>query len=80
MELFGIKVLKSNWIDINEEGTQYNEVEFLLKSLTKYNDMTIEIQNDWKFRVWNGDNEVIDEFYLIENNEFRNMLYRKYPL
>ncbi|WP_336761511.1 hypothetical protein [Paenibacillus sp. USHLN196] len=80
MELFGIKVLESNWIDINEESIQYNEVEFLLESLAKYNDMTIEIQNDWKLKVWNGDNEVIDEFYLIENDEFREKLYRKYPL
>lgn len=80
MEIFGIQILKSNWIDITEEGTQYNEVEFLLKSLTKYNDMTVEIQNDWKMKIWNGDNEVIDEFYLIENDEFRAKLYEKYPL
>lgn len=80
MELFGIQVLESDWIDITEEGTQYNEVEFLLQSLTKYNDMTVEIQNDWKLKIWNGDNEVIDEFYLIENDEFRKKLYQKYPL
>jgi hypothetical protein len=80
MELFGIQVLESDWIDITEESIQYNEANFLINSLAKYNGMTIEILNDWKLKVWDDKGQVTDEFYLIENDEFRKMLYQKYPL
>ncbi|MDR6779400.1 MULTISPECIES: hypothetical protein [Paenibacillus] len=80
MELFGIQVLESDWIDITEESIQYNEVSFLFKSLIKYDGMTVEILNDWRLKVWDDEGKVIDEFYLIENDEFRKVLYQKYPL
>ncbi|MWV44928.1 hypothetical protein GRF59_15000 [Paenibacillus sp. HJL G12] len=80
MILFGIHVLESDWIDVTEESTQYNEVKFKFDSLTKYYGTSVEILHDWKMKIWDDQGSIIDEFYLIENDEFREELYTKFPL
>ncbi|PYY28309.1 hypothetical protein [Paenibacillus illinoisensis] len=80
LELFGIEILECEYTDASEESFQYDSVTFHLKSLSKYNGMTIEVLHDWMFKVWDAEGKVIDKFYLIENDEFRKMLYQKYPI
>lgn len=78
--LFDIAVLNCEWFDVTEEGTQYNEVEFLIESLQHHNGKSVEIMHDWKLRIWDDEGNIIEEFFLIDNKEFRLKLYNKYPL
>ncbi|GAA0840644.1 hypothetical protein GCM10008915_36630 [Bifidobacterium pullorum subsp. gallinarum] len=78
--LFGVAVLDCEYIDVTEESFQYNDVKFLINALTKYDGKSVEIFHDWKLRVWDDQGEVICEFYLIEVEEFKEILYDKYPL
>ncbi|MDY8021206.1 hypothetical protein [Paenibacillus polymyxa] len=78
--LFGIEILTCEDIDIAEESIQYNGVAFLINSLSHYNGMTIEVMHDWTIRVWDNEGVILEKFYLIENDEFREKLYGKYPL
>lgn len=80
MYIFDIKVLESDWVDITEESIQYNEVSFSIESLKRYDGKSVEVLHDWKIRIWDDVGNVIEEFFLIENEEFKRMLYGKYPL
>lgn len=62
MELFGIKVLESDWIDPTDESVQFNNVVFLFESLSKYNGMTVEILHDWEVKIRDEKSNVIDKF------------------
>jgi hypothetical protein len=80
LKLFEIDILDCDFIDIAEESVQYNEAVFFIDSLQKYNGKCIEVLHDWKFRIWDDKSNVESEFFLIENDEFRQKLYAKYPL
>ncbi|ADO59762.1 hypothetical protein [Paenibacillus polymyxa] len=80
LEIFGIEILDCEYTDACEESLQYEDVTFYLKSLSKYDGMIIEVLHDWTFKIWDEKDNVIDSFYLIENNEFREALYKKFPL
>ncbi|KQY90959.1 hypothetical protein ASD24_24495 [Paenibacillus sp. Root52] len=78
--IFGIEVLNCEDYSVAEESIQYDNVTFLISSLSKYDGMAVEVLHDWTLRVWDIDNQVIDTFFLIENDEFREKLYGMYPL
>lgn len=80
LELFGIDILNCDSIDIQDDSIQYNDVRFCIESLKKYNGSYIQVFYNGKFNVWNEEGEVIDQFYLIENDEFKKMLFKKYPV
>jgi hypothetical protein len=80
LNLFDIDVLDCDFVDITDESVQYNEVAFLLLSLKKYDGKCVEVKHDWEFLIWNDAGEVVDKFLLIENDEFRQKLYERYPL
>jgi len=81
LSLFGIDVLKFCFLDVMENGTQYSEVTFNLKTLKQFDGRIVIIMDDWKVLIFDHEGERIeDEFYLIENDEFRELLYSKYPL
>lgn len=80
LEIFGIDILECEYTDASEESLQYEDVTFFIESLSIYNGKIIEVLHDWKIKVWDEQGNVIDIFYLIENGEFREKLYRKYPL
>lgn len=78
--LFGIEILNCEDIDITDESVQYNGVTFLFDSLSQYDGMTIEVAHDWKLKVWDYENNILAEFFIIDNYEFREKLYDIYPL
>ncbi|GMX64501.1 hypothetical protein Elgi_37700 [Paenibacillus elgii] len=80
LSLFELDVLDCESVDICEESVQYNEAVFFIKSLQKYNGKCIEVKHNWKFVIWSDEGQIIDEFFLIENDEFRQKLYERYPL
>lgn len=80
LKLFDIDVLDCESYDLMDESTQYNDVQFCIDSLKKYDGKCIEVKHDWKIVVWDDEGNVIDEFFLIENEEFRRKLYERHPL
>lgn len=78
--IFGIEVLDSEDIDVSEESIQYNGVTFLIDSLSKYDGLSVEVLEDWTFKIYSDNGEILESFYLIENDEFRAKLYGMYPL
>ncbi|MFS0855192.1 hypothetical protein [Paenibacillus taichungensis] len=80
LEIFGIDILECEYTDASEESLQYENVTFFICSLSKYDGMIVEVLHDWTFKIWDEKGNVIDSFYLIENDEFKEKLYYKYPL
>lgn len=80
LEFFGVELLGYDSVDHNDEGIQYNEVSFMIISLKKYDGLYIEVKHNWDLVVWGERGEVIDEFSIIDNDEFRQKLYEKHPL
>lgn len=78
--LFGIDVLNCTSFDFLDGSMQYNDVNFLIDSLKKYDGTYVQVCTDWKIIVWNEEGKVIDQFFLIENDEFKNLLLKKYPV
>ncbi|GAV11343.1 hypothetical protein [Paenibacillus sp. NAIST15-1] len=80
LNLFGIEILNCISYDFTEDGIQYNSVTFCISSLKKYDGLCVEVNHDWKIRIWSVLGEIVKEFYIIENEEFKRLLYSKYPL
>ncbi|WP_225229433.1 hypothetical protein [Paenibacillus gallinarum] len=78
--IFGIEILNCEDIDVSDASIQYNGVTFLIDSLSKYDGMTIEVFHDWTFKIWDDKGNILETFFLIENDEFREKLYGMYPL
>ncbi|MCZ1267412.1 MULTISPECIES: hypothetical protein [Paenibacillus] len=79
VSLFGIDILDCEDVDLTEESIQYNNVTFYIESLKQYEGCTIEVKSDWTMIIWGEEGTVIHQFSLIENDEFRQTLYDKYP-
>ncbi|MGG1664485.1 hypothetical protein [Brevibacillus sp. NRS-1366] len=81
LSLFGIEVLEFCFLDVMENGTQYSEGTFTLKTLKKFDGRIVIIMNDWKVLIFDHEGESVEEeFFLIENDEFRELLYSKFPI
>lgn len=77
--LLNIEIMDFTDMDIAEESVQYNDVRFKLKTLAKYDGMTIEVNTNWDITVWDED-ENLETFNIIENEEFQQLLLNKITL
>lgn len=75
--LFGIDIVKSDDGDISEEGIELFNSKFLLKSLQKYNGKAILINLNWDITVYEDDGNILYEFNIIDNEEFKSLLRDK---
>lgn len=75
--LFEIDIVKSDDGDISEEGVELFNSKFLLTSLQKYNGKAILINLNWDITVYEDDGNVLCEFNIIENEEFKALLRDK---
>lgn len=75
--LFGINIVESEDGDILEEGIELFDSKFLLNSLKKYNGKAILINLNWDITVYEDDGNILCEFNIIENEEFKVLLRDK---
>lgn len=75
--LFGIDIVESNDGDIAEEGIELFEAKFLLDSLKKYNGKAILINLNWDITIYKDNGDILCEFNIIENEEFKILLKSK---
>lgn len=75
--LFGINIVESEDGDIPEEGIELFNPKFLLNSLKKYNGKAILINLNWDITVYEDDGNILCEFNIIENEEFKVLLRDK---
>lgn len=79
--LFKLDILDFTDVDYSDESVMYNNVTFYLESLKMFDGNSVEIYEDWQIKIWSEDGQkVLEEFYLIENQEFKSKLYQAYPL
>lgn len=75
--LFGINIVEGNDGDISGEGIEIYNVEFLLDSLAKYNGKSVLINQNWDITVYGDNGYIIEEFNIIEVEEFKTLLRNK---
>lgn len=79
--LFKLDILDCTNVDYTDESVMYNDVTFHLDSLKMFNGHSVEISEDWEIKIWSVDGQqILKQFFLIENQEFRSKLYQAYPL
>lgn len=79
LSLFDVELFEYEYVDMLEDGVQYSPVIFKLDSLKKYNGRVVSVTTDFNFIIFD-DQSIHEEvsFSLIENIEFRELLYKKY--
>ncbi|MCW3793977.1 hypothetical protein OM416_20490 [Paenibacillus sp. LS1] len=79
--LFDLDILDCKDVDYSEESVMYNAVTFHLESLKMFDGNSVEISEDWQIKIWSEDGQqILKQFFLIENQEFKRKLYQAYPL
>jgi hypothetical protein len=77
--LFNIDIFSFDEAEPLDKGIQYTEVQFMFKSLKKYDGNCIEVNSNWDITVWSDEGEQIDQFNLITVPEFKETLLRELP-
>lgn len=75
--LFGIDIVKSDDGDITEEGVELFNANFVLNTLKKYDGKAILINLNWDIIVYEDNGDILCEFNIIDNEEFKSLLRNK---
>jgi hypothetical protein len=80
MSFCNVDVFDYDTVDGIDGHFQYNNAKFHLNSLKKFDGSCVEVYEDWLMTIWGDEGAIVEELFIMDNDEFRQKLYEKYPL
>lgn len=77
IDMFGIPILKSEYCDLMEDGTQYEAKEWLLEDMKEYTGQYAVIGFDGSLRIYSEDGELIFNGTLLDSSDFTKKIKEK---